>query len=94
MDLENTTWKRRHENGVIFQYMDVARPFLRRLRRRVVLSKSMCRNTKYFSYQQSQTKDIADELRRMRTIFALLTEGESLVVDPKDGPEYGGAKGS
>ena len=41
MDLENTTRRlRRRGNGVIFPYMDVARPFSRRLTRRVVLSKS------------------------------------------------------
>ena len=42
MDLENTMQRlRRRENGVIFPYMVVARPFSRRLRRHVVLSKSI-----------------------------------------------------
>ena len=41
-DLENTTRRlRQRENGVIFSYMDVTRPLSRRLRRRVVLSKSI-----------------------------------------------------
>ena len=47
MGLETTTRRLRrrengvHGNGVIFPYMDVARPISRRLRRRVVLSKSI-----------------------------------------------------
>ena len=46
MDLENTTRRlRRRENGVIFPYMDVARPLSRRLRRRVVFSKSIYYST-------------------------------------------------
>ena len=43
MNLENTTRRliRQRENGVIFPYMGVARPYLCRLRRSVVLSKSI-----------------------------------------------------
>ena len=40
-DATSKTTQKWRGNGVIFPYMDVARPFSRRLRRRVVLSESI-----------------------------------------------------